>query len=84
MVSLMLSSQTKDEVTSQAMGRLKNFGLTPKNIADADESTLANLIHPVGFWQVGDISAIYILCTVDIQYSIQNTVYTIHYTIYIV
>ena len=48
----MLSSQTKDEVTAGAMNRLKKFGLTPKNVADTDESVLAQLIHPVGFWQV--------------------------------
>ena len=52
MISLMLSSQTKDEVTAGAMNRLKKFGLTPKNVADTDESVLAQLIHPVGFWQV--------------------------------
>ncbi|XP_063685592.1 uncharacterized protein LOC134819534 isoform X2 [Bolinopsis microptera] len=51
MISLMLSSQTKDEVTAGAMKRLKKFGLTPKNVADTDESVLAQLIHPVGFWQ---------------------------------
>ena len=58
MISLMLSSQTKDEVTAGAMNRLKKFGLTPKNVADTDESVLAQLIHPVGFWQV----KIYIFC----------------------
>ena len=54
MISLMLSSQTKDEVTAGAMNRLKKYGLTPKNVADTDESTLAQLIHPVGFWQVSN------------------------------
>ena len=52
MISLMLSSQTKDEVTAGAMTRLKKFGLTPKFISETDEAVIARLIHPVGFWQV--------------------------------
>ena len=55
MISLMLSSQTKDEVTAGAMRRLKNYGLDPKHISQTEESVLAQLIHPVGFWQVHNI-----------------------------
>ncbi len=53
LVSLMLSSQTKDEVNYAAMTRLKEFGLTPEKVAEAAEEQLGKLIYPVGFWKVG-------------------------------
>uniref|UniRef100_A0A4X1VSX9 DNA-(apurinic or apyrimidinic site) lyase n=1 Tax=Sus scrofa TaxID=9823 RepID=A0A4X1VSX9_PIG len=40
LLSLMLSSQTKDQVTAGAMQRLR-----------MDDSTLGTLIYPVGFWR---------------------------------
>eukprot|EP01103_Thecamoeba_quadrilineata_P015687 TRINITY_DN5030_c0_g1_i1.p1 TRINITY_DN5030_c0_g1~~TRINITY_DN5030_c0_g1_i1.p1 ORF type:complete len:311 (+),score=53.95 TRINITY_DN5030_c0_g1_i1:57-989(+) len=57
LVSLMLSSQTKDTITSGAMGRLRSNlesadnqkGLTPQNILATDEKKLDSLITPVGF-----------------------------------
>lgn len=58
LVSLMLSSQTKDQVTHAAMQRLKDHGLTVDNILNTDDTTLGQLIYPVGFWKV-----IYILIT---------------------
>jgi endonuclease-3 len=51
LVALMLSSQTKDEVTFHAMERLKQFGLTVANIANADQKELEELVHPVGFFR---------------------------------
>ncbi|CAN0311228.1 unnamed protein product [Lampetra fluviatilis] len=51
LVSLMLSSQTKDQVTSAAMARLRGHGLTPLNVAGTDDATLGRLIYPVGFWK---------------------------------
>ena len=52
MISLMLSSQTKDQVTHAAMERLRNFGLTIESVLSTEESVLAGLIYPVGFWKV--------------------------------
>lgn len=53
LVSLMLSSQTKDEVTFAAMERLKNYknGLNIASILEMSEETLGKLIYPVGFWK---------------------------------
>lgn len=52
LLSLMLSSQTKDQVTSAAMSRLREHGLTVDNILQTDDVTLGQLIYPVGFWKV--------------------------------
>ncbi|KAM4819964.1 endonuclease III-like protein 1 [Thomomys bottae] len=51
LLSLMLSSQTKDQVTAGAMKRLRARGLTVDNILQTDDSTLGQLIYPVGFWR---------------------------------
>ncbi|KAG8557404.1 hypothetical protein GDO81_016626 [Engystomops pustulosus] len=51
LLSLMLSSQTKDQVTSAAMTRLRQHGLTVGRILDTDEESLGKLIYPVGFWK---------------------------------
>ncbi|EEB16435.1 endonuclease III, putative [Pediculus humanus corporis] len=53
LVSLMLSSQTKDQVTFAAMQRLKNYktGLTIESIIEMSDDTLGELIYPVGFWK---------------------------------
>ncbi|XP_053327482.1 endonuclease III-like protein 1 [Spea bombifrons] len=51
LLSLMLSSQTKDQVTSAAMRRLREHGLTVGNISETDADTLGKLIYPVGFWK---------------------------------
>ncbi|XP_033829644.1 endonuclease III-like protein 1 [Periophthalmus magnuspinnatus] len=51
LVSLMLSSQTKDQVTAGAMGRLRAHGCTVENILSTDDETLGKLIYPVGFWK---------------------------------
>lgn len=52
LLSLMLSSQTKDQVTAGAMQRLRARGLTVDSILQMDDSTLGALIYPVGFWRV--------------------------------
>lgn len=49
LLSLMLSSQTKDVVTHAAMGRLRKHGCTIENILKTDDKVLEDLIHPVGF-----------------------------------
>ena len=37
LIALMLSSQTKDEITSNAMKKLKEYGLNVENINDTDQ-----------------------------------------------
>lgn len=51
LISLMLSSQTRDEMTARAMTNLKQFGLTPTKIAGTPTSKLEELIRPVGFYK---------------------------------
>ncbi|NXH14482.1 NTH protein, partial [Bucco capensis] len=51
LLSLMLSSQTKDQVTSGAMQRLRQRGLSVDTILEMDEETLGQIIYPVGFWR---------------------------------
>ncbi|XP_063058697.1 endonuclease III-like protein 1 [Engraulis encrasicolus] len=51
LISLMLSSQTKDQVTAAAMQKLRAHGLTIPNILNTDDDTLGKLIYPVGFWR---------------------------------
>ena len=51
LVSLMLSSQTKDEVNNAAMERLLQHGLTPTRVSSTSEDELGSLIKPVSFWR---------------------------------
>ncbi|CAI9725703.1 III 1 [Octopus vulgaris] len=51
LLSLMLSSQTKDEVTSAAMMRLREHGCNIDNILETTDEKLGKLIYPVGFWK---------------------------------
>ncbi|KAG1955983.1 endonuclease III-like protein 1 isoform X2 [Pimephales promelas] len=51
LISLMLSSQTKDLVTAGAMQRLREHDLSVDAILNMDEETLGKLIYPVGFWR---------------------------------
>ncbi|MFH4978837.1 hypothetical protein AB6A40_005546 [Gnathostoma spinigerum] len=51
LVALMLSSQTKDQVTADAMQRLRNHGCNVENICQTSEETLRALITPVGFYK---------------------------------
>nr|VDD59453.1 unnamed protein product [Brassica oleracea] len=51
LIGTLLSSQTKDHVTGAAVERLRLNGLlTPEAIDQADESTIRELIYPVGFY----------------------------------
>lgn len=52
LISLMLSSQTKDHVTAGAMQRLREHGLSVDAVLTLDDETLGKLIYPVGFWRV--------------------------------
>ncbi|XP_052462319.1 endonuclease III-like protein 1 isoform X2 [Carassius gibelio] len=51
LISLMLSSQTKDHVTAGAMQRLREHGLSVDAVLTLDDETLGKLIYPVGFWR---------------------------------
>ncbi|KAF8710851.1 Endonuclease III -like protein, partial [Rhizoctonia solani] len=54
LVSLMLSSQTKDEVTAAAVENLRQVlpgGLTVDSILAAEPSIISNAIGKVGFWR---------------------------------
>ncbi|KMZ64443.1 putative Endonuclease III [Zostera marina] len=52
LVSSLLSSQTKDEVTHGAVQRLSHNGLLAADaILKTDEASIANLIYPVGFYK---------------------------------
>ena len=52
LISLMLSSQTKDQVTFAAVEKLKAHGLTIENILKTSNTKIGELIYPVGFWKV--------------------------------
>lgn len=49
LVSLMLSSQTKDTVNAATMVKLRAHGLSVENILATSDETLDELIHAVGF-----------------------------------
>ncbi|XP_017312786.1 endonuclease III-like protein 1 isoform X2 [Ictalurus punctatus] len=51
LVSLMLSSQTKDQVTAAAMERLRAHDLSVTAVLKMGEDKLGELIYPVGFWK---------------------------------
>ena len=53
LISLMLSSQTKDEVTFAAVTNLRTSlnGLTLENVLAADVETIQAAICKVGFWR---------------------------------
>lgn len=51
LIALMLSSQTKDQVTFEAMERLKSNGLTPETVLELEVSELEKLLYPVSFYK---------------------------------
>ncbi|XP_011313790.1 endonuclease III-like protein 1 [Fopius arisanus] len=51
LLALMLSSQTKDQVTHSAMERLKNYGCTPHILHQTPDNVLEKLIYPVSFYK---------------------------------
>ena len=61
LLSLMLSSMTKDQVTSAAMAKLRNHGCNITNILQTSDKELGELIYPVGFWKVTIHMYIYFL-----------------------
>uniref|UniRef100_A0A915N0R9 DNA-(apurinic or apyrimidinic site) lyase n=1 Tax=Meloidogyne javanica TaxID=6303 RepID=A0A915N0R9_MELJA len=51
LVALMLSSQTKDQVTSAAMERLKTAGCSISSLLELPKEQLEELLKPVGFYK---------------------------------
>jgi endonuclease III len=51
LIGLMLSAQTKDTITAQAMKRLRDYGCTVENILQTSNEKLSELIYPVGFYK---------------------------------
>ncbi|GIY04535.1 hypothetical protein CEXT_583291 [Caerostris extrusa] len=51
LISVMLSSQTKDEVTHAATQRLIAHGLTIDSILATPDERIGQLIYPAGFWK---------------------------------
>ncbi|XP_015184724.1 PREDICTED: endonuclease III-like protein 1 [Polistes dominula] len=49
LIALMLSSQTKDQITHAAMKRLVTYGCIPSTIMATPNDVLIKLIQPVGF-----------------------------------
>ena len=52
LLSLMLSSRTKDQATAAAMAKLKTHGCSVDSILEISDEKLGQLIYPVGFWRV--------------------------------
>ncbi|KAA3673849.1 endonuclease III, partial [Paragonimus westermani] len=52
LISLMLSSQTKDHITASAMHRLQSVGCNLDTIVPMEHEELEQLIYPVGFYKV--------------------------------
>ncbi|CAI5734557.1 unnamed protein product [Hyaloperonospora brassicae] len=52
LIAAMMSSQTKDPVNAAAMDRLIEHGLTVQSMLEVKEQKLAQLIRPVGFFNM--------------------------------
>ena len=52
LVSLMLSSQTRDQTTFSTMTKLKKYGCNPEKLMNSSEEKIGQLIGSVGFWRV--------------------------------
>lgn len=51
LISTVLSSRTKDEVTAQAAGRLLSLAAAPKDMVKLSEEAIIKAIYPVGFYR---------------------------------
>ncbi|ESO10401.1 hypothetical protein HELRODRAFT_158200 [Helobdella robusta] len=51
LLALMLSSQTKDQITAGAMKKLIGHGCTVENVINTDSQLLEELIYPVSFYK---------------------------------
>lgn len=66
LVALMLSSQTKDNVTYEAMLRLRSNGLTPRSLVECELGDLEQKLYPVSFYKV-TIYIVYRNIIIDFQ-----------------
>jgi endonuclease III-like uncharacterized protein len=67
LVALMLSAQTKDQITHAAMGRLKQNGLSVDMILNTPEEKIQELIYPVGFYKVSHHQRILFLLRYEVR-----------------
>ncbi|KAF5283482.1 hypothetical protein FQR65_LT13870 [Abscondita terminalis] len=76
LLSLMLSSQTKDQLTHAAMLRLREHGCSLSNILNTTDDKLGELIYPVSFWKtkVKNIKRTSEMIRDDFKGDIPNTV----------
>lgn len=51
LISVLISSRTKDEVTHKASEQLFGQAETPRQVAELSEERIAELIYPVGFYK---------------------------------
>jgi endonuclease-3 len=51
LISTVLSSRTKDEVTAQAAGKLLSLAGTPEEMRKLSEDQISRAIYPVGFYR---------------------------------
>lgn len=51
LITTILSLRTKDEVTREASRKLLNNRRTPEKLLELDESEIAEMIYPVGFYK---------------------------------
>lgn len=51
LISVLLSSRTKDTVTAKASEKLFNIASTPEQMHDLSEQEIEKLIYPVGFYR---------------------------------
>jgi len=63
LLALMLSSQTRDQVTASAMSKLQRHGCTVDVIAETADDVLGQLIYPVGFWKVSIYVTVYLVAS---------------------
>lgn len=79
LVSLMLSSQTKDPVTAEAVYNLQRTlpnGLCLTSLLEADDATISSCIAKVGFWRrkTGYLKSAARILTADFQGDVPRTV----------
>lgn len=78
LIGLMLSAQTKDQVTSQAIENLKTLkgGLTPNSLGNASEDVVKELIRKVSFYnnKAKRIINVAQICERDYDGDIPNTI----------
>lgn len=61
LISLMLSSQTKDQVNFAVMTRLKKWfkDFSPEDVLECSEMEFEELLKPVSFYKVSDLLNIF-------------------------